>query len=143
MSIWTDMIKFDVLDKVLSIGTDFSQTISISMENTTEYKQIATFIPKLNGEVKITIDFESLSSGTTKNVRSIQIQDSLGNVIASESADGTLDMSFEFAVNAFNSYKIFFKNSASSGYAIYVPSSIKCSYSVTKSNGYVTLKSDL
>lgn len=148
MSIWTDMIKYNFVNKKIYNNGDGSLTNSIDVEteNSLDYKRIATFTSVLDGYLKsITLTFTLKESGSYIANNFIQLRDKDGNVLREQEWSNSSPLSFiSFPVKAFKPYEIYFKSDKvmGSGYDIYVPSNIKIVYDVVEQPRYLLLNAN-
>lgn len=123
MSIWNDMLKFNVKNKRLTAsynsGDSNSHRIDISVpielypdDVSSEFIKIAEFIPKIGGTIHdMYFYFSKITDGTELSHAYIQIRDKTGNIIKNSGGIvGQSDFSIlNIPVKAFNKYDIFFK----------------------------------
>lgn len=142
MSIYTDMMKYDVFDKVL-IPSDITQEYyKLTPTEAREFKKIATIESKIGGKIELGISFAVIRTGmgSLTPEEEINITDNKGNVIAQYTTKNGKTITEELSIKPFDKINIMFKNKypridVTNLYGI---SSISLHYSVEKKEKYLT-----
>lgn len=146
MSIWTDMIRWNIKNKkLLADGATTSVSIPINLNTySTEFIKIATFIPKLNGSIRFSVDQKFISSGANVNDTLIEIRDSEGNVISSKiSGPGNFHID-TFQIKAFERYEIYYKSIIQDPNDwVEIPETLKCIHTVIDTTDYFIFKANV
>ena len=135
MSIYTDMMKYDVYDKELKLSDTIYDSFSLTPTATTELKKIATINTKLGGKVRISFKLHFIKNGKGDMYpkEEIKIVDFEGNIVGESTSEKGRDINIELEVLPFNSYDVMFRS-------YYDEIRVMTVFGVGQANAYFTIE---
>lgn len=151
MSIWTDMIKYNIKKKKMYVDDIPTNTIYLDFTNNaldTSYKTIGEFVPMVSGSVKLIFDFEKTWGNTPPSRRDdtvIQIFNETDNIVVHESMDTSSSAVHVIEIKAGKKYSIKSKISVASGDNIirneyFYPVKVNFLYSIKEVSEHILTK---